>query len=744
MDALILSLASALLCRPRTTILRGGVLACTLLLASAACSAGPPATAFVVCVPSDKNEADLVALAAISASAAANEGRPLVLFVLTADGRPTLSTAAQHFLSDCSPRRVYCVGEVSLGAVGRKAKAIRIRGESVHEQWWKLVEHSWETSSCAVLADTNDFCLALRAAAVAAVLRAPLVPGLNGRPLREWSERLTKLGVRKLYALRGAAGDIGPEEQPITPLSESTEARLLALAGEARPAPYIALCNPADRNSPASLVPKLSLLAPLLASYRRGVVVPIPHDPQRLLLEPTSLRIVNTAPRGAPDHAFGVIADKHLVFGSNKRFKAKVSGRGVSVDLDKSGRIGRGEFLMYGKVVRLGDFAFTLGRRHRKGSPRPEWLSYRVGELRIGRRPIQVVLSCSRFGGYFDHASLDLDGNGVFSSGGDVDVSVGHPVELDGETYDFVVHYEDGAPVEFRTPSSHTFVSALRSAYARTDGAPRFVALVGHWDVVPDTFSEVALEYKPQTPVGLSDVTFPGTSGYERLGKSEGQRSVAAGRITGPDLDAASLMVCKTIAYESGWLAARRRASIVQEGEAGFDVRSLRDVQRMLRRARIGTTRLQGKLSRNPIPATPLIFVGGHASPGSVSGTSLTTESMPTFRGAALLVIAGCDSAKLDPPLRMDAMSHFVSTESMAMRAVAHGVLGYIGETRHGSEFPNLYVFVKHLLRESVGEALVAGKNTNERGATPRNNATVNLIGDPALRLFGGRPRGVR
>jgi hypothetical protein len=244
----------------------------------AAAHAAEPATErerAVVCValPAEPAWQDFAYLAALSGSAALNDGMPIVLGV-AADG--SLRAEASDFLRRYRPERVLQIGAAP--EEEREPKRELVAGDDADAVACELATRCFAHSARAVVCRSDDYPSALAAAVLSVRWRAPLLfsseSGLSARA----SETLGALGVRSacFVGARADANRLAPAVASVERLANAAEvARWMqkhALAIE-----YVAATAPIDRS--AGQVRKLSLAAAALAAGRRGAVAPIEFTP---------------------------------------------------------------------------------------------------------------------------------------------------------------------------------------------------------------------------------------------------------------------------------------------------------------------------------------------------------------------------------------------------------------------------------------------------------------------------------
>ena len=246
---------------------------------------------------------DFAFLAAIPASSHLNGGRPAVLAVEDAQALPPATT---DLLQRMAATDAYVLNQTAtLESVEQVHTLNAVDASALSLQ---LTAH-WSQSTYLVLADGVDYESAVLASSLAARLNAPLL----------FTETLPS-GAREtveneLSVLHTVWVDLG-SKSALAP-QVSTEIRhvddaLQWLANSAGgPVSYVALTNVNDRN--AGRAQKASLVAPMIAARREGLVVPVALEMPR-----------STVDQGALPEAAQILHERYAVMGHVPEYLALV------------------------------------------------------------------------------------------------------------------------------------------------------------------------------------------------------------------------------------------------------------------------------------------------------------------------------------------------------------------------------------------------------------------------------------
>jgi len=242
-----------------------------MLAAAVVPAAAAERTVLLVNVPTEPGWQDMAFLAAVPAATVANDGKPAAI----AFGQGGVTREIEDYLKRYTPRAVYVVGP-------RPAKAPAtwraLTAKSADSAACALAQTFWKSSARVVVCRDDDYASALVAAALAARLRAPLLPAGNDGMSAAASKVVKHLGAKQAVvvgpAVKAAAG-LKRQHLTVTDLADA-KAVLAWLRKAGLATTYLAAVNPRDRSHTS--IKKLSLAAPLLAAARDGMVVPLAYD----------------------------------------------------------------------------------------------------------------------------------------------------------------------------------------------------------------------------------------------------------------------------------------------------------------------------------------------------------------------------------------------------------------------------------------------------------------------------------
>jgi len=243
-----------------------------LMLASAVMpSVAAERAVLLVNVPAEPGWQDMAFLAAVPAAATANDGKPAVIAL----GQAGVTREIEDYLKRYKPRVVYV-----LGPPPAKAPAAwrNLAAKSADSAACALAQTFWKSSARVVVCRDDDYASALVAAALAARLRAPLLPAAKDGLSAAESKMVKHLGAKQAVvvgpAAKAAAG-LKRQGLAVTELADA-KAVLAWLRKGGLATTYLAAVNPRDRSH--TVIKKLSLAAPLLAAARDGMVVPLSYE----------------------------------------------------------------------------------------------------------------------------------------------------------------------------------------------------------------------------------------------------------------------------------------------------------------------------------------------------------------------------------------------------------------------------------------------------------------------------------
>ena len=214
---------------------------------------------------------DYAYLAAVAAASSRSGSKPAVIAIAPSG---EIGREVADYLGRYQPREIFALG-LAAGATAPKGRTwTALRAASAEAAACDLATRFWTKCPRAVVCREDDYASALLAASLAARLGCPLLYcGAEG-PSAETLSALDSLGIQAVLAVgKAAPGPLGKRPKPVRLMSAVEVAGWLKESGLA--CDYLAIANPYDRAN--TLKRKLSLIAPLLAAARGGLVVPLDY-----------------------------------------------------------------------------------------------------------------------------------------------------------------------------------------------------------------------------------------------------------------------------------------------------------------------------------------------------------------------------------------------------------------------------------------------------------------------------------
>jgi len=343
---------------------------------------------------------DFAFLAAVPAATKCNEGMPAVIAL---DESCTVTREIDDYLRRYKPQSMYCLGSpaprVSTQPATTQPAVVQpappplppsrpwttLAAESAESAAWTLATTFWQSADKAVICDANDYASALTASSLAGRLRAPLLYSTNQGVCLSTTSCLKRFGVKKALVV-GRAGKAAEQLKSagmaVVQLADAP-AVLNWMRQERIPVTYLAVANPDDRD--AQLIRKLSLTAPLLASARGGLAVPLAY---KAVWKAgfTGAECKDGVPKGTPDSKKP--AHKGTLSVNGKEVAFVVTGRGtkdydrVNFDLNGNGEFGDGGEGPFraGDVVTLGGLKCSVSLGQTNG---------------VGKADIRITTPCA-------------------------------------------------------------------------------------------------------------------------------------------------------------------------------------------------------------------------------------------------------------------------------------------------------------------------------------------------------------
>jgi len=315
---------------------------------------------------------DMAYLAAVPAAMRVTGDSPAVIGI---DPSGAIGREVTDYLGRYRPEAVFAIGM----APGAKSPAdwawTVIKGDSAEAVSCELAGRFWGKCAGAVVCRQDDYGSALLAASVAARLGQPLLlcgaKGVSDRTRKT----LDALGAKTVLDIGSRpVGSLG-KGRKVVPLQDAGAA-VAWLKTNGLGCDYLAIANPFDRTG--TLQKKLSLIAPLVAASRRGIVVPLDYESHWMTPFETTIP-EGKRPGGLPSGSEPVHLGTATFGGKKVRFAiVGVPGdrgepRRIHLDINGDGKFGAGGEGPFrsSDTVTVGGKGYTLvasgpSRRRRK------------------------------------------------------------------------------------------------------------------------------------------------------------------------------------------------------------------------------------------------------------------------------------------------------------------------------------------------------------------------------------------
>lgn len=210
---------------------------------------------------------DMAYLAAIPAATVANGGNPSAIALEAANSIPR---EVDDYLRRFKPTDVYHIANTSLHEKPGLGNLHELSVSSADDAAIALSVPFWKSSTRVVLCGEEDYASALMASTLAARLQVPLFFCGEQGVSKAAIKRIRELGAKELIFIGKAPADIQTTELV------DAGAVLGWMQRQGLEIPYFALVNVRDRSG--TTIPRISLAAPLLASLRKGMVIPFDYE----------------------------------------------------------------------------------------------------------------------------------------------------------------------------------------------------------------------------------------------------------------------------------------------------------------------------------------------------------------------------------------------------------------------------------------------------------------------------------
>lgn len=232
--------------------------------ALAAESSSAARTVILVTQGRSENWQDIAYLAAVPAACKANGAKAPAIALEAGAGIPR---EVGDFMRRFKPAAVYHVGNSPLAGKLDVGTLHELQASSAEAATAALATTFWTSCEQLVLCREDDYASALMASTLAARLQVPLLACGSQGPGALTAETIQRLKAKELLFIGKSPKGLAATELP------DLRAVLSWMKARKLETPYFALANVRDRNG--TTIHKLSLAAPMLASARSGMVVPL-------------------------------------------------------------------------------------------------------------------------------------------------------------------------------------------------------------------------------------------------------------------------------------------------------------------------------------------------------------------------------------------------------------------------------------------------------------------------------------
>jgi len=214
---------------------------------------------------------DMAYLAAVPAASHRTTRRPAVIAVGPSG---EIGREVADYLARYRPDEIVALGMAPDAKAPGGLKWTALKAASAAAASRELAARCWARCPRAVVCREGDYASALLASSLAARVGCPLLYCQAKGTSAETLAALERLGARTVLAVGNLpARTLGPRVKPVRLGGADDAAGWLARNGFA--CDYLAIANPFDRAG--TMQRKLSLVAPLLAAARQGLVVPMDY-----------------------------------------------------------------------------------------------------------------------------------------------------------------------------------------------------------------------------------------------------------------------------------------------------------------------------------------------------------------------------------------------------------------------------------------------------------------------------------
>ena len=726
--------------------------------------------AFVVPIDDHPSWRDLNFLATIPAAAQANNGKPVVL---TSDTGGDDDPAVGQFLGLYSPTNTYRLEQGTLV------------GSNEFEVAASLSDNFWDSSDVVVVVSSADYHNALPASALASHLSSPILYVMSDTVPTAASNAISNLAAIQAIVVGDCGDSVRTELEglglTVTHLANASEVAAY-LSGLGVTIDYVAVASSIDRDR-SRLVPRLSLLAPILAAYHDGVVYPASYQTewkQHFDSSSTTTTKPSGAPQGsatmapywftptAPVRAGGATWELYGVNGNlgwggfpwldghggwRPFYLAAATPDAIAYDrvmID----INRDDQIEDNEVFAEGDWFSVASRTYwvtdvsgdglwyqGGGSLTLEFHTWKLGAMTVNGLNRDFVATSTGFVvdgiGAYDTVDIDLNENGNYGDPGEGPFHSGDVVNIGGKGYAISMLFCDycwktPGELKFTYPSHSELNADLQAFYTAGNIHPEFVAVVGYYDAIP-----FGITYA-QPYADVEDIV---TDKFYGDIDADPFVDLSVGRILAETIHKASALVARSVTYEDLLGDDWELDSIIVTGGEGEHAAIANTLRHHFINIGLANTNLSGGWSDAYLDNKSVFFHFNHGGPGGLQGGPY--YGMNQTMDPLIAMSGGCMTAGLD----LTSPGH-----SIALQFLDLGAIAYLGNTRQASNpiftyegifwdgmvYRDLTVGQAH--RRALNMKMVEGEDGGYIEHIPVHEAA--LYGDPAVRWH--RPQNPR
>ncbi|MBN2372900.1 hypothetical protein JXL19_03810 [bacterium] len=748
-------------------------------------------SAFILGIHDGADWRDMAVLATIPAASMINNAKPVVLLGKYYNGTILLNNSVTDFLYQYAPADVYLVGGTSINETV-PGTVHTVDGADLDNICVNIASHFWTDSNNVVIAQDNDYGMALLASNLAAHLYSPLLWASATGISPEAQNVISDIGAQNALLIGNIPAAVITQIQALGLNSislsnkEEISGYIQTVIGAA--IDYAVLTNPYDRDAlvdaNAPILPKSSLLAPALAAYHNGILYAEKYEAVKYTFSITGETAVR--PNGVSDGAekkyysaeysnsppakasgatwagypvngnyfYGDIRDVERNSWDQHEFFLVASVPGalsydrVLIDLDDSTDYSNDEIFGTGSIFlnQYGDnFLVKVIRGDADPNTEDEYIEIKcmtwlTGTMDIDGAAYNFTISSPTAPGYFKELNIDLNNNNNYDDALEGPfVPADHPV-INGVQYALSIELcADKFYLTF--PDANTIAEDLKAFYASLDISLDYLAIVGCYDTMPFGIYEFPVNNPGEIPEHkdiASDTVYADIDDDSFV-------EIAVGRIMASDVYNESALIGRSIVYNDLSGPWRDKGLIISNqgdpaGNLPLSEASAKQAQRHFENIGYQITGLY----ENYVWDDSYLLDKGviiHSDHGWSDGWwgGPTAADPWILSSPAMAFSGGCNSANIDE-------SNFA--DSMAITFLDRGGIAYIGSTRISWDYM-LNEFLDGLIYKemNMGQAMKYAENyveylvkkESEQGGIIKYPQIVFLeqilYGDPALDL---------